>query len=237
MVSGIFTYVYEREKGGADHCGKPGDSSNGTLLEDSGRDSGVILLPKLNANKDNEQNSKNDQKCDDAAVGPWVLRAAPLESEKQADDHRQEDDRAVDIELLDVLAPASVAKALCAGLLGGVVEEHDEGDGHRADWEVDVEAPAPRELVGEGSSHKRTSHRSNAVHATNQAHVCGTLAKRNGGCDDEDGSGEDTGRPDTCNGAPDNQGSGVGSCTADCAADFEDGQGCQVDPLDREKGV
>lgn len=160
-----------------------------------------------------------------------------MESEKKADDHWQEDDRAVNVELFDILAPAAIAEALRARLLGGVVEEGDEGEGDRADGKVDVEAPAPCELVREGSSHQGAGHRSDTVHAADHAHVCWTLAERNGGCDDEDGSREDSCGPDTSDCAANDQSRGVGSSTTDGAADLEDDESREVYPFDAEEGV
>ena len=97
--------------------------------------------------------------------------------------------------------------------------------------------PSPGQLIGEGSTHQRTGHRSDAVHTADQAHVCRTLGERNGGCDDEDGSREDSCGSDTSNGASDNESCRVGSGSTDGTADLKNDQGCQVYPLDAEEGV
>lgn len=132
--------VHEREERGADHRGEPGDSSNCALFEDAGRYSSVVSLPELNDDENDEQNGKNDQQRDDTAVRPWVLRATPLKSEKKADDHRQEDDGSINVELLQILAPTASAEALCARLLSGVVEEGDECERDGTNGKVDCES-------------------------------------------------------------------------------------------------
>lgn len=46
--------VDKSEEGGTDHGGEPGDCGNGALLEDARRDRGVVSLPELDSDKDDE---------------------------------------------------------------------------------------------------------------------------------------------------------------------------------------
>lgn len=85
----------------------------------------------------------------DAAAFPGVLGAAPLEGEQQADDGGEEEGCALEVEFADLLREGGVD--LCGLPLDGE-EGDDEGGGYGAEGEVDVEAPAPGEVVGEGAA-------------------------------------------------------------------------------------
>jgi hypothetical protein len=91
------------------------------------------LLPELDADEDDEKDAENREQRDDATVGPRVRAATPLQGE-----------------LLEFCSPA--AFELLRGLVGRVVEEGDEDEGDCSDGQVDVEAPAPGDFVGEGTA-------------------------------------------------------------------------------------
>ena len=95
----------EEKKSGADGDLEPGGKGDATLFDDSGRQRRHIFLPDLNGAEDDDQHTKDHEQCDDATVVPGILGTAPLESEKQADDARQEDGGSEEVKVLDALLP------------------------------------------------------------------------------------------------------------------------------------
>jgi hypothetical protein len=106
-------------------------------------------LLELNANEDQNHEPEADEQADDARVVPGVVSAAPLQSEQQTNDGGNEDGGAEQIELQNALHPR-----LAVGIVTGldVEEEEDDGHGNAAEGQVDVEAPSPGCVVGEGAS-------------------------------------------------------------------------------------
>jgi hypothetical protein len=107
------------------------------------------LFPHLDREEADDEDAGDDQQGDDAAAFPGVLGAAPLEGEQQADDGGEEEGCALEVEFADLLREGGVD--LCGLPLDGE-EGDDEGGGYGAEGEVDVEAPAPGEVVGEGAA-------------------------------------------------------------------------------------
>lgn len=110
----------------------------------------------MDADEDDKQHAEHDQKEDDPPAVPRMNGATPSQRKKQADDHRQENDRAVNVELLQLVLP-SFLEVLCLRVLGWMVEELDEGHCDGTDWQVDVEAPSPGHFVGKSTAHERAS--------------------------------------------------------------------------------
>lgn len=132
--------VDEQEEGGADGEGEEAAGHDGAVAEDARRHGGVLLLPDLDAEKDDDQHAEDDEQADDARVAPGVGGAAPLEGEEERDDGGDEDQRAQGVEASDALGPGFLRRLL----LDGVWEkERDDEDCDRADGEVDVETPSP----------------------------------------------------------------------------------------------
>jgi hypothetical protein len=97
--------VDEDEERSAEAQDEPACASDGTVLQKAWRNGGVILLPDLNANKSDQEHTEDDEKGDDLSVRPRVFAATPLQSKEQADNHRQEDKGAEDVELLRLFLP------------------------------------------------------------------------------------------------------------------------------------
>lgn len=76
------------------------------VLDQSGRHGGTILAPPLNANENDDQSTEDGEEGDDPGIAPGVLRTTPLQSEQQADDRREEEERSQEIELAKLLLPA-----------------------------------------------------------------------------------------------------------------------------------
>lgn len=222
------------EEGSTKHGTEQGRAPDVAVEEDARRHSSILLLPPLHSNEAADQKNEDDEKSDDAAVTPRVLASTPLQSKQQADDGRQEERGALEVEFLELLHEGGLG--LCAAALNGE-EGDDERSGDGAEGKVDEEAPAPCEMISEGSAHQRSSHRRDAVHATNDAHVGRALAQRDGTGDDEDGSAEDTGGSYAGDGAADDQSRRVGRNAADQGADLEDEESDDVDPFDGVVGV
>ena len=85
-------------------------------------------------------------------VGNSILRSTPLQRKQQANDHRQEDDRAVQIKLLQ---PFPEANGQRLRTLRRVVEQGDESNGDGANGQIDVETPSPREGIGKNAANQR----------------------------------------------------------------------------------
>ena len=144
--------LYKDEESSSETSSEPSAGRHCPLLEHTRWHSGVILLPELNADKGNQKYAEHHEQRDNLGVAPLVLAATPLERKKQAYDHRQEDDRAVDIKLLQLLLPAASGKCLSSAS-SWVVEQHDKEESDGSDWQIDVEAPSPAHSIGEGATH------------------------------------------------------------------------------------
>ena len=83
--------------------------------------------PELDADEDEEAHAEDDEEGDDAAAGPQVDGAAPLQGDEEADDSREEEGGAEDVELREALSPGERAVHRVFAAVGdGVEEEEDE---------------------------------------------------------------------------------------------------------------
>lgn len=188
----------------------------------------------MDGDEANNQDDEKHKKSNDAAVVPFVFAATPLERKKQANDGGEESCGALQVELHDLLLPGGFNLLSAAG---NREERNDEGGSYTSKRQVDVEAPSPSQVIGEGSTHEWTGDGSNAVHCSNQSHVRWSLSQRYRVCYDENGTTEDTGSSNTGDSTSDNQCGAVRRNTTDQAADLEDEQGRKVDPFDRVECV
>ena len=136
------------------------------VLEQAGGQCPLVALPKLNTDEDGNHDRGATEETDDPRVAPRVGSAAPLKGEQQADDGRDEDGGAVQIQL---------AEAGHETLLDGVARvavdlDEEEGDdhGHAADGQVDVKAPPPSDVLREDTSEKGTGNRRDSPHASDE---------------------------------------------------------------------
>ena len=136
------------EEGCADAGCEPGCRGDTALFENSWWNCAVVLLPELDSNKHDEKNTEHHEECDDATVVPRISAPTPLQCKQQAHNHGQEDERPKDIELLQLSFPAGI-QCLCACALRRTVEDENEEERHCSNWQVDIEAPAPGDLVRE----------------------------------------------------------------------------------------
>ena len=87
------------------------------------------------------------------------------------------------------------------GLRGKVQLEDHDGDGDRADRHVDVEDPAPRELVDKEAAEQRTGDGCDGEHGADQPHVAPALARRDDVGDDRLGADHEAAGADALQGA------------------------------------
>ena len=118
-------------------------------------DRGGFRPPELDADEDDEADAEDDEEGDDPAAGPGVGGPAPLQRDEEADDPREEEGGAEDVDLREALAPGERAvRRVLAPVGDGFEEEEDDGERDAADGEVDVEAPAPCHLGGKSAACK-----------------------------------------------------------------------------------
>lgn len=94
--------VDQRHHLGAAEEGIARPRDDGAMLHQARGDGRELLAPVLDVDKDNGKDTKEDQEDDDAGVGPRVRRPAPLQSQKEADDGREDEQRAQRVELVDL---------------------------------------------------------------------------------------------------------------------------------------
>jgi hypothetical protein len=112
-------------------------------------------------------------------------------------------------------------------------EEYDDGrDG--ADGEIDVEAPAPRDVVGEGAADEGPDDGSEAIGGADYAGEDGSLLGRRGEADDGIGSSAETCGADASNGAAGDEGVSRRGRAADDGADFKYEESEEEGRLERE---
>ena len=104
----------------------------------------------------NGENTEENEADDNAPTRPWILRAAPLKSKETTDDGDNEDGSTGKVQLHGTGRPEGNALLGLAGW--GMKEEENDGQGHGAQRKVDVEAPSPGNVVGEGAAQVGADH-------------------------------------------------------------------------------
>jgi len=84
----------------------------------------------LNRDEHDDQDAENHEERDDASIGPWVLRASPLEGKKETHDGRDKNHGAEGVELPRA-RPESNRVLIRAS--GRPEEKADDDKGHRSD--------------------------------------------------------------------------------------------------------
>lgn len=119
-------------------------------------------------------------------------------------------------------------------MLGSLEVEEDDGGRDGADGEIDVEAPAPRDVVGEGAADEGANDASEAIGGADDAGEDGSLLGRCGEADDGIASGAETRGADASNGAAGDEGVSRRGRAADDGAEFEYEEGDEKGWLERE---
>lgn len=82
-------------------------------------------------------------------IVPGILGATPLKCEDHADDGRDQGQGTGKIEFFQLLPPGGVLK----GRFVPWDQEQDQDACYASEGEVDVEAPSPGQVLGEGAAH------------------------------------------------------------------------------------
>lgn len=139
----------------------------------------MVRTPPLHADKESDHGAGTDKESNDARVTPGIGGATPLQRQEKADDGRDEDGGADDVELENALDDGEAF-----GMLGVAIDvngPHDNGHGDATNGEVNVEAPAPGDMVGKSAAEQRTGDGGDAPHAADDAESNRTLRERNWG--------------------------------------------------------
>ncbi len=220
---------------GSTHCkGVARAKGDAALLDNARRQGCDVPLHKLQDDKGNDENTKQHEERNNARILPAVLGAAPLQRQQQTDNGWDEDSGAVRVKLPQLLEHRQVADLVAARR---VEEEGDADDSDGANGQVDVEAPAPRDLVGEDAAQKRAGNRGDSEHGADEARVYGPLAQRHRVGNDDQRAREDARRAEPGDSAADNQRLRVRRRAADERTQLEESNCDKENPFDGEKGV
>ena len=115
---------------------------------------------------------REDPRADDLPRQPRIGGAGPGEPEQHGDRRRDEQRRPLVVEAM--LAQSDVAGQ----------RDQTEGDGHDAHRQIDVEHPAPAEVVGDPAAEQRADDHRQAEDAHQDAHELGALSGREDVADD-----------------------------------------------------
>lgn len=110
-------------------------------------------------------------------------------------------------------------------------KEEDDDDCDRANGQVNIEAPSPRNPVCERASHDRSDDARDAKDTPHEAGEHGPFPQRYRTSDNDNASGRHAARSQTRNGAAENEGDGIGRGAANSRTDFEQRNSGQEDPF------
>jgi hypothetical protein len=228
--------VHQREEGGTKKEGKQHRAYDVPVLEQARRQRALIALPDLDADEDDDHDAEADKQADHDGAVPRVLGASPLQRQQQAHDGRHQHGGAGEIQAQDALQHRGAVSVVGPHRLD--VQKQEDGQ-HRGapNGQVDVEAPAPADVVGKGAAQQGPRNARDPPHGADQAEGHGPLAQGQGVGQDDDAAGEQAGGADAGQGPADDERVARGRDGADQAANLEDEHGGQVGPLDAEHAV
>ncbi len=159
------------EQGDADHRPDQAGEVEDRLAEEPQRDEGFGRVPLGDEEEHRRQDGSGGER-EDGPRAPGVLRPAPAGQQHQAGGGggQQQD--------------AGHVEAATGGGLGELEDDGDHGEGDQAEGDVEVEAPAPRHVVGEEAAEQRPGDRGEAEGGADQPHVAGPLPGRHDVGDD-----------------------------------------------------
>lgn len=138
------------EETGSQEGTKESTAPDVAVLEHAGWHGCGLLLPDLDPDEAGDQDGEDHEQGDDASTLPGVDGATPLQGEQQANDSGNEEKGSFQIHLSKLLHEGQILLDFFAGNLE---EEDDEDGGDEAERQVDVETPAPRDVIRECASH------------------------------------------------------------------------------------
>ena len=117
--------------------------------------------------------------------GPGVLGAGPGESEEDGRNRYGKRSGTNPVDALDAVDYGALAMVL------EVEEWDDEAEGHAADWQIDVEHPAPGDVLGKGATQDRANDRTDGIRPRDQPTVLTSLSQGQKIADDDFAKGND----------------------------------------------
>jgi hypothetical protein len=219
------------EEGAGKDKGKGAHDSDGAVLDEVTRDHRSLTLVPAGKGPGGHDEDEADEETDDDGGVPGVGLATVLDSENVGDGGAHHEDDANGVHLSDLLKERSL---LGDGSAGSLEEEEDDTGRDTSDGKVDVEAPSPRDVIGEGTAQERTDDTSNTIGGTDDAGKGRSLLGRGREGDDGVGTGTQTSGADTSDGTASDEGLSVGGSTADNGAELEDEDGDDEGSLERE---
>ena len=117
--------------------------------------------------------------------GPGVFGAGPSESEEDGRDGRGERGGTDPVDPLDPVHNRALAMVL------EVEKWDDEAEGYAADWQIDVENPAPGDMLGKDATENGADDRTDGISPRNQPTVLTSLPQRQEIADDDFAEGDD----------------------------------------------
>lgn len=195
------------------------------------RHHGVFDLEPLAEGPGADDEGEADQETDDNGRVPGVGNASVLHSQDEGDGGSHHQDDTERVHLSDLLRERRLDRH---GIARSLEEDEDDGGGDTTNRQVDVEAPSPGNVVGEGSSQQRSDDTGKAVRSSDDARKGGAFLGRRGKGDDCVGAGAEASGTQTGNGAAGDEGFGVGGGAADDGAELEDDDGEDEGGLERK---
>lgn len=112
------------------------------VLEDGGRDHGLVAKVTLPQNEEGTQDDGEDEAGDDRSVVPRLGVSAPLERENEASDRGEDEASSEPIHVQEPMEPglSRVLLGFTSERRGSLEEEGDGEEGHSSDGQVDVKA-------------------------------------------------------------------------------------------------
>lgn len=126
---------------------------------------GWLLGAPLHGDERDRQCDRDDAEPDDDARSPGVLDAAPRGEQHEGRDRAGQQDRAGPVD------------AHPAGQVGRGQRGAGDNEGQDAERQVDVEDPAPRQMVGEEAAEQRSGHAGRPEDGTEVTLVAAPLAR------------------------------------------------------------
>lgn len=218
------------ESAGKDEAVNHGNDESAVLDQVRGYHGALALEVLENNPGGNDENEADEETNDDGRL-PGVGGATVLECQdvRNGGTHHENDTKRIGLE--NLLLERSL---LGNGIAWGLEEEEDDTSGDGTDGEVNVEAPAPGDVVRESTAQQGTDDTCQTVRSTQDASERGPLL---GGCgkgNDGVGAGAEASSSEACDGATSDEGFGIGGSAADCGADFKDEDSNQERCLERE---
>lgn len=150
---------------GANRVQASGD--HGPLADNASRNGAVFLVKHLGGHERDEQHTEDDEQRDDSGVRPRVLHATPLQGQQEGDGGAYEEDSSNRVEFLDDGKEGFAALAAVAAAVFQSKQKHDTDGRDGAHGQVDIEAPAPGDLVCERASQLRRNERTHSQQSEN----------------------------------------------------------------------